>query len=119
MSAIFKTRKVPRHLVIEPEVPLLRKKRRWHLSRLLLILTLLLVGTSTILAMLIGVYLGMVSGWRRGSRFDRTTSGTTLTLSVGEERVTGLCTGIAPDGALVLETPAGRRTIYSGIVVRD
>lgn len=45
MSAIFKTRKVPRHLVIEPEVPLLRKKRRWQLSRLLLILTLLLVGT--------------------------------------------------------------------------
>jgi peptide/nickel transport system permease protein len=42
--------------------------------------TLLLVGTSTMLAMLIGVYLGMVSGWRRGSRFDRATSGTTLTL---------------------------------------
>ena len=45
MSAIFKTRKVPRHLVIEPDVPMLRKKRRWHIPRLLLVLALLLVGT--------------------------------------------------------------------------
>lgn len=45
MSAIFKTRKVPRHLVIQPEVPVLRKKRRWRIPRLLLILTLLLVAT--------------------------------------------------------------------------
>ena len=45
MSAIFKTRKVPRHLIIEPEVPLLRQKRRWHLPRLLLLLTLLFVST--------------------------------------------------------------------------
>ncbi|MFC5175451.1 ABC transporter permease [Nocardioides taihuensis] len=42
--------------------------------------TLLLVGTSTVLAMLIGVYLGMVSGWRRGQRFDKVTTGSTLTL---------------------------------------
>lgn len=48
-----------------------------------------------------------------------TQRGTSLTLTVGDERVTGLCTGIAPDGALVLETPSGRRTIYSGIVVRE
>lgn len=45
MSAIFKTRKIPRHLVIEPEVPVLRRKRRWHVPRLLLLLTLLLVST--------------------------------------------------------------------------
>lgn len=45
MSAIFKTRKVQRHLVIDPEVPLLRKKRRWHVPRLLLVLALLLVAT--------------------------------------------------------------------------
>jgi len=45
MSAIFKTRKVPRHLVIDPEVPLLRKKRRWHIPRLLLLLALLLAAT--------------------------------------------------------------------------
>ncbi len=45
MSAIFRTRKVPRHLVIHPEIPILRRKRRWHLPRLLLVLTLLLVAT--------------------------------------------------------------------------
>jgi peptide/nickel transport system permease protein len=41
--------------------------------------TLLLVGTSTLLATLIGVYLGMVSGWRRGKTFDKVSTGTTLT----------------------------------------
>lgn len=42
--------------------------------------TLLLVGTSTILATLIGVYLGMVSAWNRGRAVDRIWTGTTLTL---------------------------------------
>ncbi|QLQ11650.1 MAG: ABC transporter permease [Nocardioidaceae bacterium] len=42
--------------------------------------TLLLVGTSTILAMLIGVYLGIISAWNRGGRFDKTSTGSTLTL---------------------------------------
>ena len=32
--------------------------------------TLLLVGTSTILAMIIGTAIGIRAGWRRGSRFD-------------------------------------------------
>ena len=45
MSAIFKTRKVPRHLIIEPEVPVLIRKRRWHVPRLMLVLSLLLVST--------------------------------------------------------------------------
>jgi hypothetical protein len=45
MSAIFKTRKVPRHLIIQPELPVLRKKRRWHVPRLMLVLTLLFVST--------------------------------------------------------------------------
>ena len=42
--------------------------------------TLLLVGTSTLLATLIGVYLGMVSAWNRGRRLDQVTTGSTLTL---------------------------------------
>jgi peptide/nickel transport system permease protein len=33
--------------------------------------TLLLVGSATILATIFGVWLGIVSGWRRGSRFDK------------------------------------------------
>jgi peptide/nickel transport system permease protein len=42
--------------------------------------TMLLVGTSTVLAMIIGVYIGTIAGWSRGSRFDRFSTGTTLTL---------------------------------------
>lgn len=34
--------------------------------------TLLLVGTSTIFSMIIGIWMGIRSGWRRGSVFDRT-----------------------------------------------
>ena len=34
--------------------------------------TLLLVGFSTILSMIIGIWMGIRSGWRRGSLFDRT-----------------------------------------------
>jgi peptide/nickel transport system permease protein len=42
--------------------------------------TLLLVGTSTVLAALIGVWLGVRSGWDRGGKFDRFSTGTSLTL---------------------------------------
>jgi peptide/nickel transport system permease protein len=42
--------------------------------------TLLLVGTATVLAAVIGIRLGVRSGWRPGGRFDRLSTGTTLTL---------------------------------------
>ena len=42
--------------------------------------TLLLVGLATILASVIGVWIGIHAGWRRGGRFDRLSTGTTLTL---------------------------------------
>jgi peptide/nickel transport system permease protein len=42
--------------------------------------TLLLVGTSTILATLIGVYLGIRGAWNRGGLFDKVSTGTSLTL---------------------------------------
>jgi peptide/nickel transport system permease protein len=42
--------------------------------------TLLLVGTSTVLATLIGVYLGIRGAWKRGGLFDRISTGTSLTL---------------------------------------
>src|ERR1700759_5159592 len=42
--------------------------------------TVLLVGTSTILATLIGVYLGIRGAWNRGGLFDRITTGSSLTL---------------------------------------
>lgn len=45
MSAIFKTRKVPRHLVIDPEVPSIRRKRRWNLPRVALVVVVLFAVT--------------------------------------------------------------------------
>ena len=40
--------------------------------------------------------------------------GQTLTVEHGRRAVTGLCLGIAPDGALRLKTPAGEQRFYSG-----
>jgi peptide/nickel transport system permease protein len=42
--------------------------------------TLLLVGTATIAATVIGVWLGIRSGWNRGGRFDNIATNTTLVL---------------------------------------
>ncbi len=42
--------------------------------------TLLLVGTSTVLATLLGVWIGTLGAWNRGGRFDRYSTGSTLTL---------------------------------------
>ncbi|MEP9365367.1 ABC transporter permease [Nocardioides sp. CN2-186] len=42
--------------------------------------TMLLVGTSTVLAALFGVWIGIRAGWDRGSRFDRLSTGASLTL---------------------------------------
>lgn len=42
--------------------------------------TLLLVGTATVLAALLGIWQGARAGWRRGTRFDRRSVGVALTL---------------------------------------
>ncbi len=42
--------------------------------------TLLLVGTSTVFAALIGVWLGIRSGWQRGGGFDKFSTSSSLTL---------------------------------------
>ncbi|UMG93496.1 ABC transporter permease [Nocardioides sp. TF02-7] len=42
--------------------------------------TLLLVGTSTLLAALIGIWLGIRGAWRRGGAFDRFSTSASLTL---------------------------------------
>ncbi len=42
--------------------------------------TLLLVGISTVLAALIGVWMGVVGAWNHGGRFDRFSTGSSLTL---------------------------------------
>ncbi len=42
--------------------------------------TLLLLGTAIILASIIGIWIGIRAGWKPGSRFDKISTGTTLTL---------------------------------------
>ncbi len=42
--------------------------------------TLLLLGISTILSTVIGIWIGIRGGWRRGRWFDRTSTAITLTL---------------------------------------
>ena len=41
---------------------------------------MLLTGTSTIISVVLGLWLGVRSGWRNGSLFDRVASGVSLTL---------------------------------------
>ena len=52
--------------------------------------TLLLVGTSTILSILIGVWLGIRGAWNRGGKFDNFSTGTSLTLYAMPEWWLGL-----------------------------
>ena len=42
--------------------------------------TVLLIGTSTIASILLGIWIGIAQGWRWGSRFDRSMLGGTLVL---------------------------------------
>ncbi len=64
--------------------------------------TLLLVGTSTLLATAIGVYIGIIGAWKRGGRFDRLSTGATLTLYsmpewwLGLLLIVALAVGIGP-----------------------
>ncbi len=44
--------------------------------------------------------------------------GRTLAVELGGQIVSGRCAGIAPDGALRLDTPQGRRSLYTGVVCR-
>ena len=52
--------------------------------------TLLLVGTSTILCTVFGIWIGVHSAWKRDSLFDRLATGTTLTLYAMPEFWLGL-----------------------------
>ena len=64
--------------------------------------TLLLVGTSTLLAILIGVWLGINQAWKRGGRFDKSTTMGALTLYsmpewwLGMLLIATLASGVGP-----------------------
>ncbi len=64
--------------------------------------TLLLVGTSTILATVLGVWLGVNQGWKRGSLFDKSTTWSSLVLYsmpewwLGMVLIAVLASGVGP-----------------------
>jgi len=64
--------------------------------------TLLLVGSSTILATVIGVWIGIIGAWNRGGKFDKITTGATLTLYsmpewwLGLLLIAALAVGVGP-----------------------
>ncbi len=88
--------------------------------------TVVLVGTGTILATLIGLWIGIRSAWNRGSRFDRWSTGSSLTVYAMPEWWLGLLLlavfsvglgpipGIFPTGGLI--TPGVDPTSLEGIL---
>jgi peptide/nickel transport system permease protein len=52
--------------------------------------TLVLLGTSTVVATAVGVWIGIRAGWNRGSRFDKTSTGVTLVFYATPEFWLGL-----------------------------
>ncbi|GLX02543.1 ABC transporter permease [Microtetraspora sp. NBRC 16547] len=72
--------------------------------------TLLLTGTATVLSIALGLWLGIRSGWRHGSLFDRIASGTSLmlwsvpTFWLGMILLVAFSVGIGPIPSLL---PAG------------
>lgn len=54
----------------------------------------------------------LARGWQANSLLD----GRTVRLALPTETLEGVCRGIAEDGALILDTPAGQRVCYGGVV---
>ena len=52
--------------------------------------TVILVGTATVVAAVVGVWVGIRAGWKPGSRFDKTSTGVTLFLYATPEFWLGL-----------------------------
>ena len=68
--------------------------------------TVVLLGTATLVATVVGVWIGIKAGWSRGSRFDKVSTGVTLLLYATPEFWLGLLlimlfsTGVGPFPAL-------------------
>ncbi|WP_340682039.1 ABC transporter permease [Amycolatopsis coloradensis] len=60
--------------------------------------TILLVGSATVLAIALGLWLGVRAGWRRGSRFDKVQTGVALTLWSVPQFWLGLMLLVATNG---------------------
>lgn len=77
--------------------------------------TILLVGTSLVMATIIGIILGIESGWRRGSRTDRTLLVGLMSLNGFPDFFLGLLLLIIFAVVLGIFPLAGALTPYSGL----
>jgi len=77
--------------------------------------TLLLVGTSLILSTILGIVLGIESGWRRGSRTDRAMLAGLMSLNGFPDFFLGMLLLIAFGVVLGVFPLAGALTPYSGL----
>ena len=77
--------------------------------------TLLLVGTSLVLSTVLGVILGIESGWRRGSRTDRTMLAGLMSLNGFPDFFLGMLLLIAFGVTWGIFPLAGALTPYSGL----
>jgi peptide/nickel transport system permease protein len=77
--------------------------------------TLLLVGTSLVLSTIFGIVLGIESGWRRGSRIDRTMLAGLMSLNGFPDFFLGMLLLIAFGVLWGILPLAGALTPYSGL----
>ncbi len=77
--------------------------------------TLLIVGTSLVLATLLGIVLGIESGWRRGSKIDRTMLAGLMSLNGFPDFFLGLLLLIVFAVWLGVSPLSGAMTAYSGL----
>ena len=77
--------------------------------------TLLIVGTSLILSTLMGIVLGIESGWRRGSKTDRTILAGLMSLNGFPDFFLGLVLLIVFGVLLGIAPLSGALTPYSGL----
>jgi len=76
--------------------------------------TVLLVGTSTVLSTVIGVWIGIRGGWNRGSRFDRTSTGFVNVLYAMPDFWLGMVLLITLAGKLALFPDGGMHSFSGG-----
>jgi len=77
--------------------------------------TLLLVGTSLVLSTVLGIVLGLESGWRRGSRADRAMLAGLMSLNGFPDFFLGMLLLIIFGAGLGIFPLAGALTPYSGL----
>jgi peptide/nickel transport system permease protein len=76
--------------------------------------TVLLVGTSTVLSTVIGVWIGIRGGWNRGSRFDRSSTAFVNVLYAMPDFWLGMVLLITVAGKLALFPDGGMHSVTGG-----